>query len=362
MGLNCWTISIHDLGATGAIDAKDKDGQRVSLPFISCFFSQEMLGVKMTPTGEYKDQFNGMLAKSIEESGYIKKGNISQTETMQSIKTSIIPRLAWPLVCMSITKEDGKRLLRPVLQSALPKMGIVSTLGYDFIHGSPDCHGLGIPDLFHMTYAKQIETLIDHLWKSTQTGHFIMMAVQEFILEAGTLYHPFDAPRNSHLSSRLATNNTWIAALYDYTSQFDIRISFSIPVLPKQRINDASLMDILENYLSLSSQELRDVNVCRIYKRIFFLSDIFTGDGTKLSAFTWDKQQHSKPSPVLFNRQDYPIQQQWRSWTKAMHALKQAIDNQTVKALGHWTVEPSSYVEHWDYFFDTTTAHLFHRT
>lgn len=47
-----------DLGSTGDIVAKDEDGKRVSLPFISCHSSQEMIGVKMTPTGNQQDQIH----------------------------------------------------------------------------------------------------------------------------------------------------------------------------------------------------------------------------------------------------------------------------------------------------------------
>lgn len=88
-----------------------------------------------------------------------------ETDTCHAVLTSIYPRLAWPLVCMSITHSES----RPILNAAFPKIGIVSSLGYDYIHGSTDFQGLGIPELFHSTYAKQLEVLVDNLWKDTQT-------------------------------------------------------------------------------------------------------------------------------------------------------------------------------------------------
>lgn len=44
-----------------------------------------------------------------------------------------------------------------------------------------------------------------------------------------------------------------------------------------------------------------------------------------------------------------------------MLALKQAIEHRKVKALGKWTIEPSVYIDYWDYFFDITKQQLFHR-
>lgn len=287
----------HDLGSTG-----DKDGHIVSLPFISCHSSQEMIGVKLTPTGNYSNQLNTMLDKAMEEV------NLSPVDMMQAIKTSVLPRISWPLTCMSISKEDGKRILRPVLKSALPKLGIVSTLGYDFIHGSPESQGLGIPELYHLTYAKQVEILVDHLWKSSETGHFIQMAIQEFIIKTGTFHQPFATPKQSRLTQRLSTEHTWIGALHRYSKEHNIILSLPLPTIAVHRKNDASLMDTLDGLPFLSSHDLKDTNVCRLYKKVFFLSDIFSGDGSTLSAFAWNDTVHSKASAIPFNRQDFPTQ------------------------------------------------------
>jgi hypothetical protein len=262
---------------------------------------------------------------------------------------------------MSITKDEGKRILRPIIKSAYPKLGVVSTLGYDFIHGSSTFQGLGIPELFHLTYAKQIETLIDNLWKDSQTGHFMMMAIQEFMLEAGTAYQPFASPRNSRLSSRLSTSNTWVDALHQYTRQYDIKVTLPLPPVPMQRINDAPLMDILDTCPEISTHDLKDINICRIYKKIYFLSDVMTGDGTKFSSFAWNQQHHTKVPSYTFNPQALPNQRQWRAWTNAMHVLQQTITSGKTRKLKEWTVDCEEYFKSWDYFFHIPTQQLYHR-
>lgn len=56
-----------------------------------------------------------------------------------------------------------------------------------------------------------------------------------------------------------------------------------------QRTHDAPLMDIIDSFPEISTHALKDINICRIYKKIHFLSDVITGDGTKLSSFAWDQ-------------------------------------------------------------------------
>jgi hypothetical protein len=130
------TYNYSDLGSNGEIKANDKDGARIPLKYISCHEAQEMIGVKMTPTGNQDEQLSTLLEKAETEARYITEGNTSEVETRHAVISSIFPRLAWSLPCMSITKDDSKRVLRPILNAALAKMGVVNKLGYDYIHGS----------------------------------------------------------------------------------------------------------------------------------------------------------------------------------------------------------------------------------
>mmetsp|Transcript_17146 Transcript_17146/g.32463 ORF Transcript_17146/g.32463 Transcript_17146/m.32463 type:complete len:289 (+) Transcript_17146:2026-2892(+) len=282
-----------------------------------------MIGVKMTPTGDQTEQLKEMYKKAQEEARYIQEGNISETETKHAVTTCIFPRLTWPLTCMSITQQQGKHLFRPILSAALPKMGIVSTLGYDYIHGSSHFQGLGFPELYHSTYSKQLEIIINHIWKSTQTGHFIMMAFQEFIIEAGSTQHPLMPNKKSRLKHWIITPNTWVTAIYDYVFHQNIQVNIDMPLLTSPRQHDATIMDILDQSPLFTTAQLRDINVVRIYKKVTFLSDIATGDGLRISKMAWSNKQNMRLTRFPFNRQDFPNRQQWSSWYLALQYINQ---------------------------------------
>jgi hypothetical protein len=352
----------EDIGTTGDITACDKDGKRVSLPFISCHTAQEMIGVKMTPTGDHTEQIKSMQAKALEEARFLRLGSISETDTRHALITSIYPCLAWPLLCMSLSHTESKLLLRPLLKAALPKMGIVSTLGYDYIHGSADFQGLGIPELFHNTYAIQLETIVDHLWKHTQTGHFISMAIQEFILEAGSTQHPLSPQENSRVSKWLLTNNTWFAALHQYITDHNIKVRLNIPLLSPLRENDTAIMDLLDDSHQFSMSQLKDINTCRIYKKVIFLSEIATGDGKSIAKWAFTDVPNVRNIKYPFNPQGYPTHKQWTSWKAALQYINQSETNRLRIPLGKWTLDEEEFLEFWDYFYDHGNDRLLHRS
>jgi exonuclease III len=353
----------EDIGKKDDIKTRDKDGKNVSLPFISCNKAQEMIGVKMTPTGDQTEQIKEMYKKAKEEARYLQEGNISETETKHAVTACIYPRLAWPLTCMSITQKQGKQLLRPIVAAALPKMGIVSTLGYDYVHGSSEFQGLGIPELYHSTYSKQLEIVIDHLWKNTQTGHFIMTALQEFVIETGSTQHPFKPIHKSRLKHWIITPNTWVAAIQEYVLQHNITVNINIPLLTPLRQNDVTIMDILDQSPQFSSMQLRDINIVRIYKKVTFLSDIATGDGIRLSDMAWSDTPNTRNTTHPFNRQDYPNQKQWSSWFSALRYINQNESNRLLcPPLGRWLVDDHEYIEQWDYFYDMRRRCLLQNT
>lgn len=350
-----------DKGTFGDIKTYDDKKRVIPLQHHSVHTSQEMLGVKMCPTGDFYDQLLAMKDISSSEAALICQSNISETDLWHAIKSSIFPRLSWPLPCMSISLRESKQLLRPILDAALPKLHIVSTLGYDYIHGSAAFQGLGLPELYHAGYSKQLEMLVDHLWKQTHTGHFIQIVIQEFILEAGSMQPLFCPDRNSRLSSWLLTQNTWINSLRTYVLDNCISVNLTIPTLQLPRQHDIAIMDVLDKETSFTSLELRDINICRIYKKALFLSDISSGDGRTLAEQAATDTPITRSSTFPFVRQDYPSPRQWQAWQKAISFIRQTLQTK-LQPLGEWIMDDNQYYSQWDYFYDPIHQLLYHRS
>jgi len=234
-----------DVGKNGDISAKDKDGKSIPLGFIPCTEVQEMVGVRMGPTGNQIPQIEKMIEKAHSEASFITKSRLEQPHVYTAINHSILPSLIYPLPCMTITNNEGKRILRPLLSAALPKMGVIPTLGYDFVHGSSTLYGLGIQELYHTCFAKQLEMFIQHSWKNSSTGKLIRI-----LLEGGC-----------RVEKWLLTENTWLRGLRRYAIDHNIFMDIREKQILPHRENDKFLMDVMDHNISLTPKELKAINV-----------------------------------------------------------------------------------------------------
>jgi len=109
-----------------------------------------------------------------------------------SLQQILMPKLAYPLMATNFTKEQCHNiLLKPVLASTLPTMGINQHFPQAVAHGPQSCQGLDIPNLFTEQLIAHIVTL---LWFGSPTGHLLHVNVDAFWLEAGLSGPIFQMP------------------------------------------------------------------------------------------------------------------------------------------------------------------------
>jgi hypothetical protein len=72
--------------------------------------------------------------------------------------------------------------------------------------------------------------------------------------------------------------------------------------------NDVAVMEALTETGDFFSKDLKDINRCRIYLRVFYISDISTLDGQGITAWAWKGRRGRKSSWA------WPVQQRPTSW------------------------------------------------
>ena len=141
-------------------------------------------------------------------------------------------------------------------------------LCYDTFHS-----GLAIPHLY-------LEQVIQHiiaiysLFTNKETHILIMNALQIFQIQIGTSGNIFETPQEIYHGS-----STWIKQWINELSDFNLsmRIPHTLNFKP-QRINDRTLMDVIIQHQK-NNTNIEQLNICRQYLRIIFLSDMITPDG-----------------------------------------------------------------------------------
>jgi hypothetical protein len=102
--------------------------------------------------------------------------------------------------------------------------------------------------------------------------------------------------------------------------------------LPNRK-NDVVMMDALNETEEFTETELKEINRCRIYLCVFYISDIASHDGQRIAEWARKRRLNvgRKSSWAL------PVQQRptsWKAWKLALDHL--APDNCVIPQLGDW--------------------------
>ena len=77
---------------------------------------------------------------------------------------------------------------------------------------------------------------------------------------------------------------SWVENTWKFISDYGIMIDLEIATPTPRRINDEPLMELVTKSKLLDKSDLTWFNKCRMFLKIFFVSDIVSSDVTKLRA------------------------------------------------------------------------------
>ena len=86
--------------------------------------AQKMLGVWLAPDDNNTKQIEEMGASNIVCTEKIKIGIIDRRDAWQALNLTVIKKLEYPLLALTLTEEELNYIIAPVLLSGLPRAGI----------------------------------------------------------------------------------------------------------------------------------------------------------------------------------------------------------------------------------------------
>ena len=142
----------------------------------------------------------------------------------------------------------------------------------------------------------------------------------------------------------------WISEVWRFLGEVKGTIKMSGIWEPKiQREDDSTIMEeVIKQELHPTC--LNNINRCRLYLRVFFLSDITTADGTELEEWALTGN-HRRKGPLLWPNQQSPSKTAWSQW-RTMLCRAFTIDvsrsKQLRHKLGNW-INHSHQQFQWEY-------------
>jgi hypothetical protein len=340
------SLTIRDIPGTG----------RVELERLDIHEAKETLGVFIAMNGNQKAQTQELWEKASLWADKVRTGKFTQAEAWFSLQFCIMKSLEYPLAATSLSKVQCDRIMKPIRAAVLPALGINRHLTIEVVEGPRKFQGVEVPDLWTVQGILKLGLAIRHGDAPTITGNQLRASMELHTMELGLPGQLFK--QDYHLFGHLATTS-WIRHLWEFCSDSNFQLHTTTPQLSLARDNDVFLMASFAAY-GYRKQELSLLNLCRLSCHAIRLSDISTGDGTRIHPMSWsgypttssgreyEWPQHGRPTNVA-----------WTLWQAALRTCFLTLETtQTTirQPLGYWT---TPIPDNWHWFYSPSTDRVY---
>ena len=260
------------------------------------------------------------------------------------MRMGVSKSLRYPLAACSMTKKECRAIELPLRKAALPALGFPPSFPLHLVHAPPSSLGLGIPSLWNEQGIDHINTLLRFGCTSTthSTGQLLHGSLANLKIELGLPGNPTVHPyaRLAMCTTRCTFHTTW-----EFCHDNRLVLKDCLPSLTAPRINEQCIMEVFLQS-SFSAKELHMFNVCRLWCRSIFVSDLVSGDGTHLLPIplrTPARQPRTVHTHIDWPTAGRPSQHFWPQWRLALTCCLVLPHNQygrLKKPLKEWMIEP----------------------
>ena len=162
-----------DQGQQFEMRVRDKHGDEQVIKYLPSDVAKEMLGIYIAPDGNQHTQFKIMREKSSTWAQYMAQGTLTTEVSWNTLNTTIIKSLEYPLAATTFTDEELTSIIAPALQAGLPSSGICRSFPRAILYGSPSAQGLGLHNLYHTQNIRHIKDIVDQSWKNTPSAKLL---------------------------------------------------------------------------------------------------------------------------------------------------------------------------------------------
>ena len=282
--------------------------------------ANETLGIWIAADGNHKKQVEILQQKVQIWAGKIRTKQLSRSDAWKSLRMGISKSLRYPLAACALTKSECNAVERPLRKAALPALGFPPTFPLHLVHAPPSSLGLGIPSLWNEQGIDHINTLLRFGSKSTKhsTGQLLHDSLATLKIELGLPGNPTQYPydRLAESTTRCTFHATW-----EFCYDHNLIIKDCLPSLRAPRTNDRCIMEVFLQ-ASFSPKELRILNVCRLWCRCIYVSDLVSGDGKYLLPIAPRVPTTQPPTVhthINWPKSGRPSQHFWTQWKTALN-------------------------------------------
>jgi hypothetical protein len=185
------------------------------------------------------------------------------------------------LTSITLSQQECYNIQKPVVNAILPKMGISRKAHRSVVFGTAQFGVLCVEHLAAYQGHNRLQYLMGHLRCNSTTGKLMRSMLDYTQLECGCSGNVLEEDYERY--SRVLLTENWITGIWEHlhSCKSTLKITAEWKPLPN-RNNDVVMMEALTETEEFTATELKEINLCRIYLRVFYILDIASHDGQEI--------------------------------------------------------------------------------
>ena len=238
------------------LTVKDHNNVRHELKQYEAHIGRDTLGVLLAPSGAMASELKYLAEKVRVWVSNIKAGCLPPHEIFDSISTTILKTIEYPLLALSLTRAECTKLVAPIFATALPKSKICRNFPRALLYGSKDVLGLDIPDIYILQGIYKLEFFLENYKAPSLKGPLLRANLEWAQMEIGIGRNLFDLDFSTYGD---LLPSSWMKSLWQFTQEYGINIPGASPLLDLHREHDVFLMEAF-HLASFSSSDFVKLN------------------------------------------------------------------------------------------------------
>jgi hypothetical protein len=225
--------------------------------------------------------------------------------------------LEYGTAATSLSMDECKEIQKTPVNAILPKMGINRNTKREVLFGTTKYGGLGLTHVAAVQGYGQLQYLLGHLRSDDTSGTLHQMLMEFIQLECGIEQEILSCDFDKYEKNILTQN--WITECCRFLKLCGATVQTTGTWKPlRGRKGDVALMEVFA-HTKITAKEMKDINRCRMYLQVFYLSDVT--EIAELHIEAWIIK--GKRDDTRSNKWEWPIQQRpptmaWKVWRKAI--------------------------------------------
>jgi hypothetical protein len=285
----------------------------------------------------------------------IHRRSVWKGESGLAYNSLYLPSLGYRAPATTLTHQECYNIQKSVVDANMPKMGISRKSHRSVVFDTAQFGGLDLEHLAAYQGHSRLQYLMGHLRCNSTTGKLMRSMLDYTQLECECTGNVPEQDYGRY--SRVIMTENWITGIWEHLHSCNSTLKTTAKWKPPpNRQNDVDVMEALTETEEFSAKDLKDINRCRIYLQVFYISDISTHDGQGIT----DWARKGRRDGGRKSSWAWPVQQRptsWKAWELALDYL--APDGYVVPQLGDWLEQ---HHQHSEWYLDAEHNILYHHS